>query len=229
LDGHDKLATWGFQIYAGIDAYSRRVLWIYVGNANRSSFSVLKQYLQAVVTVGYCPRFIRTDKGGETILAAAAHHTLYLEALAAGQVEPDGTNQEVLDSCWIWGPSWRNVRIERLWRSLGDAVTHRWADLFRFIQRSRFFRDNLLADSVVILYIFAPILRHEIHEFLLDKNEYRMRPDKERPEHVPGIPNHIYEEHDIGDGFPVHVETLQNWQANIADFGTYLPFVISES
>ena len=44
-DGHDKLAKYGIQIYAGIDAYSRKIIWFYCGNANRSQFSVANQYL----------------------------------------------------------------------------------------------------------------------------------------------------------------------------------------
>ena len=31
IDGHDKLRRWGIEIYAGIDAYSRRIQWINVG------------------------------------------------------------------------------------------------------------------------------------------------------------------------------------------------------
>jgi hypothetical protein len=26
IDGHDKLAEWGFQIYGGIDAYARKII-----------------------------------------------------------------------------------------------------------------------------------------------------------------------------------------------------------
>jgi hypothetical protein len=229
LDGHDKLAAFGFQIYAGIDAYSRRVIWAYCGTANRSSFSVLKQYLQAVKEQGHCPRFVRTDKGGETILAAAAHHTLYLEALAAELVENDGTNENLLECCWIWGPSWRNVKIERLWGQLGEEVTYKWSLLFQLIRNSGFYRDWLVADCVAILYTFMPILRHEIHEFLLDKNEYPTRKQKERANHVAGIPNQLYEEHDHGNGFPIHLETLQTWEATITGFGTVMSFLHSRS
>jgi alpha-tubulin suppressor-like RCC1 family protein len=37
IDGHNKLAEWGFQIYGGIDAYARNIIWIYVGISNRTS------------------------------------------------------------------------------------------------------------------------------------------------------------------------------------------------
>jgi hypothetical protein len=34
LDGHDKLAEYGFEIYAALDAYSRKIMWHYCGISN---------------------------------------------------------------------------------------------------------------------------------------------------------------------------------------------------
>jgi hypothetical protein len=33
-DGHDKFRNYGIEIYAGVDAYSRRIQWCYGGNSN---------------------------------------------------------------------------------------------------------------------------------------------------------------------------------------------------
>jgi hypothetical protein len=41
IDGHDKLSAFGIEIYACIDAYSRNIIWIYVGISNRTSHSVV--------------------------------------------------------------------------------------------------------------------------------------------------------------------------------------------
>src|SRR5204863_4325131 len=60
LDGHDKLARFGIEIYGYIDAYSRKIIWFFIGSSNRTQVSVLRQYLH---TVGYCPNLIRSDKG----------------------------------------------------------------------------------------------------------------------------------------------------------------------
>src|SRR4051812_25370585 len=80
LDGHDKLTQYWIQIYAAVDAYSRKIIWSYCGNANRAQLSVLRQYLTAVKSQGFCPNFLRTDKGTETIMLADAHFSLYVEA-----------------------------------------------------------------------------------------------------------------------------------------------------
>jgi hypothetical protein len=65
LDQHDKLAPWGFQIYAAIDVYSRNIIWCYVGVSNRTAYSVLGQFLQVLRKLSYYPRVISSDKGGE--------------------------------------------------------------------------------------------------------------------------------------------------------------------
>jgi len=53
IDGHDKLAHWGFQIYGGIDAYARNIVWMYVGTSNRTAKSVLQQYLNVCSTTRF--------------------------------------------------------------------------------------------------------------------------------------------------------------------------------
>ena len=40
IDGHDKLGPWGINIYGAIDAYSRRLIWVYTGITNRTQVSV---------------------------------------------------------------------------------------------------------------------------------------------------------------------------------------------
>ena len=72
MDGHDKFRNYGIEIYGIIDGYSRRVLSIYVGNSNRTQVSVAKQWLDLVATCGTRPKFVRTDRGVETLMAADA-------------------------------------------------------------------------------------------------------------------------------------------------------------
>jgi hypothetical protein len=126
LDGHDKLVPYGIQIYAAIDAYSRKIICSYCGIANRSQLSVLKLHLHAVKAYGTCPNFIRTDKGTETVLLAEAHYSQYIEA-----ANREGfTNEEFslvdITDFYIYGTSARNIRIERLWRQQRDTFIGAW-------------------------------------------------------------------------------------------------------
>src|SRR5436305_5843405 len=57
-DGHDKFRNYGIEIYAGVDAYSRRIQWCYVGNSNRRAVRVLRQAITTIKKYGRCPSFI---------------------------------------------------------------------------------------------------------------------------------------------------------------------------
>ena len=67
------LSKWGFQIYGCIDAYSRNIVWIYVGIFNRMAQSVLRQYLITCSSLGFQPKIIRSDRRKETLLCAEVH------------------------------------------------------------------------------------------------------------------------------------------------------------
>jgi len=116
IDSHDKLAFWGFQIYAGIDAYSRYITWIYIGNSNRTGFSVLRQYLDTLKSEKTQPRFIRSDKGGETTMLAAAHHALYMKH----------NPQASISDCYWYSTSTSNQRIEAWWSQLTKSCIVNW-------------------------------------------------------------------------------------------------------
>jgi hypothetical protein len=116
IDGHDKLSYWGFQLYAGIDAYSRYITWIYIGNSNRTSFSVLRQYLDTLKSEKIQPWLIRSDKGGETPMLAAAHYALYQKH----------NSNAALSDCYWYGTSMSNQRIEAWWSQLTKGCTFKW-------------------------------------------------------------------------------------------------------
>ena len=48
IDGHDKLSAYGFQIYGIIDAYSRKILGMFVGLLNCTQIAVLKYYIHTI-------------------------------------------------------------------------------------------------------------------------------------------------------------------------------------
>ena len=120
MDGHDKLAEWGFQIYAAIDAYSRKVMWIYCGISNRTSRSVLHQYLEAVKDLGYIPRILRTDHGVECPLAAEVHYALHRSS-------QEGRRSDLeFDTVYFFGGSTHNQRIESWWGQLQRGKLGFW-------------------------------------------------------------------------------------------------------
>jgi len=120
IDGHDKLSQWGFQIYACIDAYSRNIIWIYIGISNRTAQSVLHQYLLTIGDIGYRPYIIRSDRGKETLLSAEVHFAL-------SRTIEDNPNPDLkVQDCWFFGSSTGNQRIESWWSQIEKSQLYRW-------------------------------------------------------------------------------------------------------
>jgi hypothetical protein len=126
IDGHDKFRNYGIEIYAGIDAYSRRIIWFYCGNSNRTQASVARQYLEAVAKLGIRPKFIRSDKGSETPLIADAQYSFHKKLRRAQGLPEAALDNLPLRECYWFGSSTSNVKIEGFWRQLIAGQTLPW-------------------------------------------------------------------------------------------------------
>ena len=52
----------------------------------------------------------------------------------------------------------------------------------------------MLADRIVFLFVFVPILRHELYSYVETHNAHRIRPQLARSNHVPGRPSELYDD-----------------------------------
>ena len=116
IDGYMKLQPYGIEIYACIDAYSRYIIWVYVGITACTQISVLRQFLDVVDEIGLQSRIVRSDRGGETVLLAEAHHRLQKA------YDPDIS----LKDCYYYGTSVKNQRIELWWAQLSKKQLFKW-------------------------------------------------------------------------------------------------------
>jgi hypothetical protein len=116
IDGYDKLKPFGIEIYACIDAYSRYIVWLYIGTSNSTQLSCLRQYLDTIKELNRQPRFIRSDRGAETVQLADAHFNLQHDQ------HPDLDFQD----CYIYGTSTANRRIEAWWGQMSKGLIFRW-------------------------------------------------------------------------------------------------------
>ena len=76
-DGHDKLQKWGIRIYGFIDAWSRRILGLFVHVTNHNPRHINLYYLEMVRKCGGFPQYLHTDRGTETGDMAATHASLH--------------------------------------------------------------------------------------------------------------------------------------------------------
>jgi hypothetical protein len=99
-----------------------------------------------VQVIGICPRFIRTDKGTETVLLADLHFSLYIKAALREQWSEQDYKSIRISDCYIYGPSTRNIRIEGLWRQQRFQCTGPWLDYLKALQSADLYRQDLLPD-----------------------------------------------------------------------------------
>lgn len=125
-DGHDKFRNYGIEIYAGVDAFSRRIQWCYVGNSNRRTVSILRQVVTTIKTYGRCPSFFRSDRGKEVLLLADAHYSFYVLNQKAKETCPENPDDLRLRDCYMFGTSTANVRIESTWMRMIRSQTKPW-------------------------------------------------------------------------------------------------------
>ena len=116
IDGYCKLRPYGVEIYACINAYSRYIVWIYIGISASTAVSCVHQFLGTLEEVKIQPRFVRSDRGTETTMLADAHYQLQTS------YEPDLEFQD----CYLYGTSTANQRIEAWWQQLLKGLIFRW-------------------------------------------------------------------------------------------------------
>lgn len=153
IDAHCKLAEYGFEIYAAIDAFSRFITWCFVGFSALTAQSVFAQYMYYVKRTGFIPQVIRSDHGVETGLMAGAHYYLSagvkqerfppnftpyrgpddpvqytFEGNIPSKSPPNGSFDKPLDwrACWSYGTSTMNQRIESWWLRVSEGRSLFW-------------------------------------------------------------------------------------------------------
>ena len=110
-----------------------------------------------------------------------------------------GDGQSTLDSlpvndCFWFGPSTANQRMENWWLRLVAAQLEWWITHFHYLQSNGFFVPGQISDTVVLLFVFMPILRREVNAFVEMWNDHPIRKQRQLANHVPGVPNTLYGE-----------------------------------
>ena len=218
VDGHDKLSEYGIEIYSGIDAHSRYIPWSYVGVTNRTAVSILHGYLDSISHLGFGPRFVRSDRGGETILMAQAHLTLQQA------YEPEIT----FENCYMYGTSTANQRIEAWWSQLTKTLTGKWITFFRTLRLQNKYSKDVLADRIALLAIYFPTIRTEVTDFVDHWNTHPIRKQPNRPNSIQGRPRILFSSPKEGIrnyGLAVHEPTLKRLGQDVEDWGKSATFL----
>ncbi|KAK6433424.1 hypothetical protein LTR95_010397 [Oleoguttula sp. CCFEE 5521] len=187
----------------------------------RSQVSVLTQYVATAAHKGVIPFVIRSDRGAETTLAAAAHWALS----SAARTKPDGT-PITLNDAFRHGTSKENVSIEMWWNQQTRSMLGRWRQYFENLSNTDQYVGERLAHRLAFLAVYIPIIRNESLEFVKTWNHHRIR--RQKDEHiVHGRPYQLYnypsQSGGVDCGVPVGQMLLAAIMNDVLGFGTY-PF-----
>ncbi|KAJ8027591.1 hypothetical protein HOLleu_32773 [Holothuria leucospilota] len=87
-DGYNKQKQYGFAVHAAIDGFSRKVLWLCVGNSKNNPRMLAKLFIDYVKRIGGVPKIVRADRGTENVflrhlqIALRSYHdSLYISCV----------------------------------------------------------------------------------------------------------------------------------------------------
>ncbi len=164
IDGNDKLKKWGFCIHAGVDGFSRKVLWMNVASTNKDPIVIVNYFLDCIRRHRIAPRKIRMDFGTENI---------YCEDLQVFL-----TNDE--DS-FRYGSSTANQRIEAYWSRLKKFRLHWWIQYFTDMFELGLYKPYLPTHKETLLFCFLPVIQRELNEFVIAWNARTVRQSSSAP------------------------------------------------
>ena len=129
MDQETQWANWVFCLSGAIGGFSRRVIYLKVGQTNHGPQVIARYYLDAGEKIGGCPQILQTDCGTENVTIAALQ-TLFCEVSDSG-----------IDAskCHRYSSSQNNQRIECWWSSFRKSRSEWWITKFQQLTENGFF------------------------------------------------------------------------------------------
>ena len=156
LDSYDKLKHYGICINGCIDGFSRKIIWCKVTSSSSDPSIIGGHFVEALETLGACPKLVRGDRGTENKFVAIMQSFL-------SQTES-----------FIYGPSTSNQRIESFWRMLRMECCQFWIETFGFLKDEGYF-DGSIIDKNLIQFVFIQVVQ------VYFKNNKRSNPPPQNP------------------------------------------------
>ncbi|KAI7951433.1 hypothetical protein MJO28_007117 [Puccinia striiformis f. sp. tritici] len=190
-DGHDKLKPYGITIYGFVDAWSRKILGMYVHVTNNDPMHVGVYFLQLVTAAGGIPLNVTTDKGTETG-DMAAYQIQFTQRYNPHPSDEAKTHMHFTKSV-------HNQKIESLWSRMMKEHNRSIIDLIlKQIESGDYNPDdeiqkqvkswaltfpgkhatNLCLNRLLFLFLWIPVVQRSVDRWVSVYNTSRKRKDK---------------------------------------------------
>ena len=146
VDGNHKMIRWRLVVHAGVDGFSRCVVYIKCAN-NNCATTVLNAFHEGVAQFGQ-PFHVRSDHGGENI-------EIWRSMLSTWNIP----------SRIITGSSTHNERIERMWRDVTRCVSSSFITLFSTLEIEGVLDPINEVDIFCLHFIFIPRINKSLADF----------------------------------------------------------------
>ena len=156
-DGHHKLIRWRIVVHAGIDGYSRMIVYMKC-SSNNKALTVYNLFIEATRNYGV-PSRVRSDQGKEN--TQVADYMLRHRGLNRGSM--------------MVGSSVHNQRIERLWRDMHRCITILYYRLFYYLENEGMLDALNEIHLFALHYIYIPRINRSLSQFTLSWNNHSIR------------------------------------------------------
>ena len=145
-DANCKLVNWRIYVHGCIDGFSHYIVYCKATGKNDAA-SVKPIFVDACENLGAYPFHLRTDRGWENrgMWEAVAEH-----------------REDYIVKCVFVGPSTRNTRIERLWRTYNCSKMMKFKRLFRHMEAEHGLNRHNVLHLWCLHYVFLPRINAEL-------------------------------------------------------------------
>ena len=165
MDGYDKLKPFGFAIHGCIDGFSRKIIWLRVASSNNDPKIIASYFIDSLSKLKLGQKVIRADRGTENIYVAGIQRYV-----RRNDEEPRGNG-----SCFLFGSSTSNQRIESWWSQFRRSYSTWWINYFKDLIEQNIFDPSKAYHVECIRFCYMRLLQRELEEVSSMWNNHRMR------------------------------------------------------
>ena len=146
IDGNHKIIRWRLVVHAGVDGFSRLLVYIKCAN-NNAATTVFDAFSEGISEFGM-PTHVRSDHGGE-------NYEVWRYMLSTYD-DPSHV---------ITGRSTHNERVERMWRDVTRCVSSSFIDVFYALESDGALDPANEVDIFCLHLVFLPRINKALADF----------------------------------------------------------------